>query len=52
MKYTRLSIVAILYSAFVLGTLLVACADKPSIDIAPAGAPKGQNTFLLFYTDK
>ncbi|MCB0182786.1 MAG: hypothetical protein KDE31_00895 [Caldilineaceae bacterium] len=30
---------------------LVACTDTESALPAPAGAAKGQNTFLLFYTD-
>ncbi|MBV7337253.1 hypothetical protein KFU94_55295 [Chloroflexi bacterium TSY] len=43
---------AILYVFLLFGTLfLVACTDDQSAMPPPAGADKGQNTFLLFFTD-
>ena len=47
--YAILTILAIL-AVFGMPTLVV-CTETESALPAPAGAAKGQNTFLLFYTD-
>jgi len=40
-----------LFFLLLVSLLLAACTTNEAESLAPAGAAKGQNTFLLFYTD-